>query len=142
MIRHEASIHLDHPAQHVFAFLVDLQKLPMWQSNLVNTQAITAGPLHAGSRFRELRKVRGKESEIEGEVTTFVPNRRFATKTLNQPPVTISYALDPEAGGTRLSYEFTMQTKGLMRLLEPMILKSIRKESDSDLQRLKHILEG
>ena len=142
MIRHAASIHLDHPAQQVFSFLVDLQKLPMWQSNLIKTETLTEGPLRVGSRFREVRKLRGRKSEIEGEISAFEPNQRLATKTVNQPHVTISYALDPEDGGTRLSYQFAMQTTGLMRLLEPMILGSVRKESDSDLQRLKQLLEG
>jgi hypothetical protein len=142
MIRHGSSIHLHCPAEQVFAFLVDTQKLPMWQSDLIKIEALTAGPLRAGSRFRELRKLRGKETEIESEITGFEPNRQLATRTSGQPVVTISYVLAPEAGGTRLSYEFAMRSAGLMRLLEPMTLRSVQKDSSADLERLKDLIEG
>jgi uncharacterized protein YndB with AHSA1/START domain len=142
MIHHEVTVHVNRPAEQVFAFLVDPEKLVLWQSNLVKTEILTEGPLRAGSRFREVRMLRGKESEIRGEISDFEPNRQLATKTADQPQVTVRYALHPENGGTQLSYQFAMRSAGLRRLLEPVILKSVRKESESDLQRLKQLLGG
>ncbi len=142
MIRHEVTIHLNRPVEQVFAFLADTKKLPMWQSNLIKTEQLSEGPLRAGSRFREVRLLRQKESEIQGEVSAFEPNQRLATKTVTKPEVTVSYSFDPEDGGTRLRYQFVMLTTGLMRLLEPVILSSIRKQSASDFEKLKQLLEA
>jgi len=142
MIQHEVTIHLNRPVEQVFAFLMDTGKLSTWQSNLIKTEQITAGPLRAGSRFREVRRLGRRESEIQGEITVFEPNRRFETKTLTKPQVTVSYSFEAEDGGTRLKHKFVMLTTGLMRLLEPLIAGSIKKESASDFETLKRILEN
>ena len=142
MIHHESTVHVKQPVEQVFTYLAEPQKLALWQSNLVSMEPLTAGPLHAGSRFREVRVLRGRQSKIDSEVSDFEPYRRLATRTLGQPHVTVSYALRAENGGTRLTHEFTMETAGMMRLLEPVISRSIGKESDADLQRLKQLLES
>ena len=142
MIQHEVTIHLNRPVEQVFAFLMDTGKLSTWQSNLIKTEQITEGPLRAGSRFREVRRLGRRESEIQGEITVFEPNKRFETKTLTKPEVTVSYSFEAEDGGTRLKHKFVMLTSGLMRLLEPLIAGSIKKESASDFETLKRILEN
>ena len=141
MITHEVTIHLNRPVEQVFAFLMDTSKLSTWQSNLIKTEQITAGPLGAGSRFREVRRMGRRESEIQGEITVFEPNQRFETKTITKPQVMVSYSLEAENGGTRLKHKFVMLTSGLMRLLEPLIASSIEKDSESDFKTLKRILE-
>jgi uncharacterized membrane protein len=142
MIQHEVTIHLNRPVEQVFAFLMDIGKLSTWQSNLIKMESITEGPLRAGSRFREVRRLGRKESEIQAEITAFEPNRRFETKTLTRPHVTVSYFFEAENGGTRLKHKFVMLTSGFMRLLEPMIASSIKKESELDFETLKRILEN
>jgi uncharacterized protein YndB with AHSA1/START domain len=142
MIQHEVTIHLNRPVDQVFAFLMDTGKLSTWQSNLIKIEQLTEGPLRAGSRFREVRRLGKKESEIQGEITVFEPNKRFETKTITKPQVTVSYSFEAENGGTRLKHKFVMLTGGLMRLLEPLIANSIKKESASDFEMLKRILEN
>ena len=141
MIQHEVTIHLNKPVEKVFAFLVDMSKLTTWQSNLIKSEQITEGPLHTGSRFREVRRMGKRESEIQGEITAFEPNKRLETKTVSKPQAMVSYSLDPEPNGTRLKYKFVLITTGLMRLLEPLIASSIKKDTEADFETLKHILE-
>lgn len=142
MIQHEIIVYLNRPVEQVFAFLMDTGKLSTWQSNLIKTEPITEGPLRLGSRFREVRRLGRRESQFEGEITAFEPNKHFETKTLTKPQVTVSYSLEAENGGTRLKHKFVMLTSGLMRLLEPMIENSIKKESEADFETLKRILEN
>jgi uncharacterized protein YndB with AHSA1/START domain len=142
MIQHEVTIHLDKPVEQVFAFLMDTSKLATWQSNLIKSEQLTEGPLRTGSRFREIRRINNKETEIQAEITTLEPNRRLETKTATKPQAMVSYSLDPEQGGTRLKYKFILITSGLMRLLEPMIASSIKKDTEADFETLKHVLEN
>ena len=142
MIQHEVTIHLKRPVEQVFAFLADHQNLRTWQANLIENEQLTEGSLRVGSRFREVRRTGPGQSEIQGEITDFEPNKRFSTKTNTQPQVTVSYSFEREDDGTRLSYKFVMLTSGMMRLLEPLIAGSIKKGTDSDFQKLKHILDG
>ena len=142
MIQHEVSIHLNRPVEQVFAFLADTSKLQSWQSNLIKNELLTQGPLRTGSRFREVRLINGKESEIQGEITVLEANKRLETKTVTKPEARVSYSLDPEQGGTRLKYNIVIVTSGPMRLLEPMIASAMKKESASDFETLKQILES
>ena len=142
MIQHEVTIHINRPIEQVFAFLADSQNLRTWQSNLIENEQLTEGPLRVGTRFREVRRTGPRQSEIQAEITDFESNKRFATRTITQPKVTVSYSLEREDGGTRLNYKFVMLTSGMMRLLEPLIAGSIKKDTELDFQKLKHVLES
>ena len=141
MIQHEVTIHINRPVEQVFTFLADTKNLRSWQSDLVENEQLTEEPLRVGSRFREVRRTGSRNSEIQAEMTVFEPNKRFATKTLTKPEVTVSYTFDEENGGTRINYKFVMITSGFMRLLEPLIAGSMKKDTDSDFEKLKHLLE-
>jgi uncharacterized protein YndB with AHSA1/START domain len=142
MIQHEVTIHLNKPVEQVFAFLMDTNKLSMWQSNLIKIEQLTEGPLRTGSQFREIRRINNKEEEIQGEITALESNKRLETKTVTKPQAMVSYSLDPEQGGTRLRYKFVLITSGMMRLLEPVIASSIRKDTEADFETLKRILDN
>ena len=142
MIQHEVTVHLNRPAEEVFAFLMDTDKLTSWQSNLIKIEKITEGPLRLGSRFQEVRRLGRRESEIQGEIIAYEANKSFETRTLGKPQVRVSYSLEPENGGTRVKHKFIMLTSGFMRLLEPLIAKSIREENDLDFENLKRVLES
>jgi uncharacterized protein YndB with AHSA1/START domain len=142
MIRYQTTVQLSRPVEQVFSFLTDPEKLMMWQSNLVKAVILTSGPLRLGSRFREVRRLGPRETEVQGEVSEFELNQRLATKTSTTPHVRVSYSLAPEQAGTRLSYKFEMLPTGLVWLLQPMILGSIKKDTASDFEKLKQLLEG
>jgi uncharacterized protein YndB with AHSA1/START domain len=142
MINYKVNTHINRPVEQVFAFTTDSKNLRAWQSDLVENEQLTEGPMRVGIRFREVRRTGPRQSEIHAEITVFETNKRFATKTLTKPQVTVSYAFDSEDGGTRITYNFTMMTSGFMRLLEPMLASSIKKDSESDFEKLKHILES
>ena len=142
MIQHEVTLHLNRPVEQVFAFLADYQNLRTWQSDLIENEQLTEGPWRVGTRFREVRRTGPGQSEIHGEITDFEPNKRFSTKTSTKPEVTVSYSLKGENGGTRLNYKFVMLTSGMMRLLEPLMAGAIKKDTELDFQKLKHILES
>jgi hypothetical protein len=142
MIQHEVTIHLNRPVEQVFAFLADYQNLQTWQSNLIENEQLTEGPWRIGTRFREMRQTGPGQSEIQAEITGFELNKGFSTRTITEPQCTVSYSLQREDHGTRLSYKFIMLTSGMMRLLEPLIASQIKKGTDKDFQTLKQILES
>lgn len=142
MIQQEMSVFLNRPVEQVFAFLLDTDKVTAWQSNLIKLEQITERPFRLGSRFHEVRRLGRKDSEIEGEVTALESNRRFETRTLTQPHVIVTYLFEPEGKGTRLTRRFVMHTHGFMRLMEPVISSSIKKDAVADFELLKHVLEN
>ncbi len=141
MIHHEITIHLNRPPHKVFAFLVDPQKLMLWQSDLIQSEIVTEGPLRAGSHFHEVRRMGPRQTDIRGEISEFSEDHKLATRTDTKPAAGVRYVLDADEGGTRLYYLFSLQTTGLMRLMEPMIARSIRKGTEADLQKLRQLVE-
>ena len=141
MIQDEVTIHINRPVEQVFTFLADTKNLRSWQSGLVENEQLTEGSIGIGTRFREVRRTGPRNSEIQAEMTDFESNKRFATKTITKQQVTASYTFDEENGGTRITHKFVMITSGFMRLLEPLIAGSMKKDTDSDFEKLKHILE-
>lgn len=141
MIEHKTSIHLDCTPAQVFSFLVDPHNLLLWQSDLIRSEMLTEESLGIGSRFHEVRRMGPREIEIRGEISEFEPNRCLATRTETKPEARVRYELEPEDGGTRLRYAFSLRTAGLMRLMEPIISSSIRKGTEADLAKLQRILE-
>lgn len=142
MIQHEVSLHVNRPVEQVFAFLVDLQNVPRWQSNLVQVRQLTQGALHVGTQVYQLRRFGRRLSEVRAEFTDFELNKRFAMKTLTKPHVTVSFSLDPEDGGTRLRYKFILLTNGIMRLFEPLFERMLKEQRESDFETLKGLLES
>ena len=141
MIQHDVSIHLNRPVDQVFAFLADPTMQPTWQSNLIEIEQLTAGSMRVGTRIREARRLGRRPSEYQAEVIVFEPNKRFSVRVINGPRVTLSYSFEPEDDGTRLRYQFVMRPGGMMRALAPLIIRSLRKQSSSDFEKLKDILE-
>src|SRR5207249_1443079 len=133
------TLQLAQPVEQVFAFLTDTRNLPAWQSDLIEIEQLTAGPLRAGTQVREVRRQGPRQAENRAEVQVFELNCRFALKTTTQPEVTVSYSFEPHAGGTQLTYEFAMLTSGLMLLLEPLISGAIKKQSEADFQKLRQV---
>lgn len=142
MITNEVSIFINRPIEQVFEYTVDGYNLHNWQSGFFEHELLTEGPKRVGTRVREVRQVGPRKAEIQAEVTAFELNKRFATKTSTKPYVTVNYTFESENGGTRIDYKFTMVTNGLMRLIEPMIARGIKSDSQKDLEKLKNILES
>lgn len=141
MIQYEISVQINQPVEKVFAYLADARNLHNWQADLIENEQLTEGPIRAGSRFREIRQTGPRKSTIQAEITAFEPNKRFATKTIVGPQATVQYAFNSEQGGTRVTYHFSLQTSGLMRLMEPLIAGSIKQGAEADFEKLKQILE-
>jgi hypothetical protein len=141
MIQYEISTFINCPVEKVFEFAVDQSNLARWQASFVSGEQLTEGPRRVGTRVREIRRMGPRPAEIVAEVTAFEVNKAFATRTLSQPQATVNYAFVSENGGTRIVFKFTLRPQGFLRLMEPFMAGSLKKDSVADLEKLKQILE-
>jgi uncharacterized protein YndB with AHSA1/START domain len=142
MIQHEAILHINRPVEQVFAYVTDLSKVKNWQDDVEVIESLMRGPLRVGAQFREVRHVNGKRTENRGQVMALEPNKRFETRTTTKPQVLVSYAFAEEDGGTKLTYKFSLETAGTMRLMQGMLARGIKLQQDAALAKLKSVLEG
>ena len=141
MVRIEYSIDVARPAEEVFEHLVDLDRLPEWQSSAVKSRADE--PLAEGVRIFECRRALGREIHSELEVTEFERPRRLTLKTLKGPVrFTVDHRLAEADGGTRLTVVAEGKAGGFMRLGQPVLARTVEAELRKDLERLKELLES
>lgn len=73
----ELALTIQAPPAAVFAAATDLDHFGDWMQGFVRVERLSDGPLREGSRFREVRKMFGKEAAEHFEVTRFEPPKRL-----------------------------------------------------------------
>jgi uncharacterized membrane protein len=142
MIEHTVDIRIDRPVEQVFAFLTDARNHSKWDTLSVAMEQQEPGPWRTGLKFREVRKLGGRDVEVYSQIASFTPNQRFDIQSVTGPPFQGHWVFEPENGGTHLRYTAQMQPTGFARLLEPLIAGQFRKQLNDNFARLKTVLES
>ena len=130
------------PPQAVFDRLADFAHYDQWlsTSNLFKTHMeITDNPVRQGTKY--------VDNGLQGEVTVCQPPQNLTfhqvthLKLLGFIPagfeITIAYQLKANGAGTNLTRDVNVQTKGLVVLLQPYLIKQIAAENRRILAALK-----
>ena len=136
----ETSIVIGKPVEQVFAYLTDVQNQK--GASPMITEIVMDGPAAVGTRYTVKMNVMGRAMEIVNEIVGLEPNRLFAVKTLAAAPaspVTNTYTLTPEGGGTRLA--LSMEAV-VFPGTEAMVVPQLRAGLDTSLAGIKKGLEG
>ena len=142
MIRIEQSTTIQKEPREVFDFLANVANLPKWQAGTVKSELITAPPLATGSRFIEVVRLGPWKLDTTCVVTELKMPEVFAFEAMSKPiDYAGSFRLSPEAGGTRVSLRAVAHLKGLWRLMEPVLAGDLRKESRTELENLRRLIE-
>ncbi|MEK7807225.1 MAG: SRPBCC family protein [Chloroflexota bacterium] len=143
MARTEASVVIKRPAAAVFAFLTDIGKGTQWQASVMEASKTSEGPVGVGATGREVRRFMGRQMETTFEVTEFEHDRKISFKSTSGPiAMRGRYTLEPAVGGTRLSIVVDGELDGVLKLAEPMVVQSVKRQLDADFGTLKDLLEA
>ncbi|HYN87557.1 MAG TPA: SRPBCC family protein [Ardenticatenaceae bacterium] len=143
-MRISASVTVDRCTAAVFDFLTTWEKLPLWETGVLEAARSSPGPPGVGERGRDVRRYFGRTFETEYEVTEYDSPRATAVHSVNGalPPVRATYTLTPVSGGTRLESVANFDVHGPMRLLVPLLGPMFQYQHARDLRRLKELLES
>jgi uncharacterized membrane protein len=144
MAKAGGSIHIDRPADEVFAFVADAENNPRWRSYVVETTWLDDGPMRVGRRGRQVSRVLGRPMAVVAEIVVWDPPRRVAWQAVQGfATVRTDCSVEPEDGGCRLTItaegEFTSR---VMRLLSPLAIGIAKRQAASDAKKLKAALEA
>jgi uncharacterized protein YndB with AHSA1/START domain len=142
MIQHQIDLTIHRPVEEVFAFLTNAANHPKWDSTSILMEPQEPGLWHTGIRFREVRKLGGRNTEVASQIAYLEPNRRFNIASLTGPEWRGQWLFEPVAEGTRLQFEGSLTFKGIMRLFEPFIAGGFKLQLDENFARLKDVLEN
>jgi Polyketide cyclase / dehydrase and lipid transport len=141
MASFENMVTIRRPVADVFAFLADFENVPGWNYAIVETRKVTPGPVGVGTTYRQVRSV-PRRSEEDFEVTVFEPASRLEVQgELGPFRARLSYALEPVAGGTRLTNAVTLQGSGLLSAVTPLASSRVKRAVAANLDTLREILE-
>jgi uncharacterized protein YndB with AHSA1/START domain len=142
------AIHVDRPADDVFAVLADTEQMPSWYEAVTAVSKVRLGPIGRGSRYRLVRSLPGGVVENEVEITEYEPARRFTLSSISGPtPFRYRYTLEPVDGGraTALTLFGDITTEGLSGVpaaLGPIATQAFKHGMGRNLAVLKRIVES
>ena len=129
----------------VFEYVADIPNFTAWQEATEEAVLTSEGPLGVGSTFQVKTKILPIWSAtISGRVTEYETPNKMVIETGERSPfsATGSYSFEPIEGGTRVTFDGTVRMRGLLKLIEPLVGTSFRKQSAAELRKLKEVLEG
>ena len=142
------SIEIGRPAQDIWPWLTEPEKLKLWVGWLIEVRALTPPPHGVGSKamwVMEDRNNNNERVEVTDEVVEYDPPRRIKVR------LTSAMGFDGEGvfkltdlGNGRTQFEQAGEyrfTSWLAKLFLPMIMHSARSKAAEDIQRLKSKVE-
>jgi carbon monoxide dehydrogenase subunit G len=143
MITVERTFIVDRPARVVFAYLEDFTNTEQWDPGTVSCTRTDSGPLEVGAKFHNVSKFRGKESELEYELTASDPDTHLIFVGKNST-VTSTDDITMRADGERtsLTYHAQFEFHGLAKLAQPLLGSTFEKLADDTVVQMTRTLEA
>ena len=140
----EEEVHVARPPQEVFDYLIVAENLVVWDSSILEVEQVTSGPVQVGTRWRGVSKILGRRFEWTTEVTELESPTRSTTRAVEgKLRFTVTYALQPDNGGTRFTYKVEADPGlgGIFgRLTDPLVEKAQRRTVRGNLDTLAELL--
>ena len=135
--------HIARTPEHVFAAMLDFSNAPRWRSLVKKIEVVGGGPVRQGSQVLVTMDLMGKVKQGISEIWRYDPPRRLGFRnTASSVTGQFEYILEPEQGGTRITFTIDVRPHGLMWLVVPFIFRSHRLRYKDQLARLKAVAEG
>lgn len=142
----DGGIVIHRPASEVFAYATSAESHLQWVPGMQSAKYLDDEPLHVGTQWEAKVSFGGLTVDSIMELTEFVPERRFAWRSV-QGPLRSSggYSFTPlNPAATRFDYEFVTEDRLAMlgAFALPVALRLLRREVRGRLERVKHSLEA
>ena len=138
----EIQFNIARQPKDVFAFLTDFSQLRPWRT-LEAFRVEPSGPIEVGSKLFTKVRGPGQTMQFTNEVVELDPTRHVYRDRCLDGTFLIQSGWQVEAnnGGAGLKWVTEFETRGLMKLLTPVLRRAIRQGQLQDLMKLKQILE-
>jgi uncharacterized protein YndB with AHSA1/START domain len=146
---HQASVEIARPPEQVWRYLSDPTLTRKWMSGILEVTPLTEGGFRVGARERMVVAVDEDETMVvEDELTRIEAPHRLEL-TLKAAPGSdvsfveyVTYVLEAQGGGTKLTFTGRSEYSGIVSLFEPIITPAAKAKLDKELQALKAAVEA
>ena len=143
--RYQAEITINQPADVVFQWLTEPDKLTQWVSGFVRSEPINGDSLFLGVKSKEIIDTgSGELMEMVMEVTALEPGRLLGATMSHETMVQhIVWRLQESGGVTRLSVDADVELRAFMfRMIGEKFGPIAGQQVQSDFAKLKQLLES
>jgi Polyketide cyclase / dehydrase and lipid transport len=139
----EGQIFIDRPPGLVFDFVADERHEPEYNPQMVRVEKLTRGPVGEGTTYRAWMRSGTRTEEMLIETTRFDPPTILSSSTtLRNMTIQGTLEFSPDGEGTRMSWSWQLEPKGLLRMLRPVVDLLGRRQEERIWRGLKGLLEG
>jgi carbon monoxide dehydrogenase subunit G len=138
------SIHIDRSPEEVASVMLDPSKVILWTSGLEEFEVISKEPGLIGSKARLHYLEGGRRYVMEDHLLEVDPNRRYVSHVSGDViDAKVETFLKPVGTGTQVEVCWTGRGKPLLlRLMLPFMRKNISRQAQTDLVKLKELVES
>jgi uncharacterized membrane protein len=141
------SVEIEASPEKVFAFFIDNEKMNEIGKGNLEVEQTSKGPVGVGSTSHWVATAGGNQQEWDMEITEFVKNKKLVTRTIGASKfkAAISYALEPTAKGTKVTYsmDYELPYSVLGKLVDKLkVGKDIEKNIGAIIEKAKKALEA
>ena len=128
--------------EEVAAYMFDPHHDPEWISGIEHVDPPSV-PVGVGTETHRLARFMGRRIDYVLRVVEHVPNRLLVMESVRAPfPMGVTYGVQPDATGSRVSLRVTGGYGLLMRLAQPIVSRQIKRSLEADLRHLGRRLEA
>lgn len=141
-MRFENSVVIHQSIEKIFEFVTDVTNNPKWQTDILEIQMTSEGPVGLGSTFRCVNRFMGLCFETKNRVTDFVPCRscRFQIESENIAGES-HFQFERVNSGTRFTAAGNLDL-GVFKFTQVIVKHQINRQLRNDMSTLKHVLEN
>ena len=141
MTHAEGQVTINRPVAAAFDFILDGANNMLWRPAVTDVTPLTSKPHGVSSAFKQGLKGPGGRIDGDYKITECKPNELIKFEVTAGPArPTGTYKFHSDGMSTTVTFVLDFQTKGLAKLMEPMINQSMKSEV-ATLSNLKAYLE-
>lgn len=136
------------PQERVFEVFADLRSAPQRIKSIIRLEVLGDGAIGKGTRFRETRKMFGKEATETMEITQFDSPRSYTVEATSCGTHYVSrfdFKPDGNATDVQMTFSATPQTffaKLMVKMMGKKMAEMCRKMVEKDMTDLKGVIES
>ena len=128
--------------ERTFGVFADFENCADYISGIIKSEVLTDGPIDVGSRFRETRRMFGREASEEMEITIFDPPNAYSLRAFSHgTEYRTRFEFTPEEGGTRVKMIFEGRPQSFMAKVMGLLFGGMAKKTVINMIR-QDLLDG
>ena len=135
---------IDAPVDRVFRAVAEVDEFKKASPAIAAVEMLSETRTGVGTRFRETRKMKGREASTVLEITEYAPNERVRFVAESGGAIWDSlFTMRTAEGGTELALTMEARPKTLVaRLVTPLISGMVAKAVEGDMDAVKKYCES